>query len=175
MGRPLSSRIDLSQFDVHKAGEELRVSWDWPRGRAWLPGAAAAAFCLVFPAAIAAEDGWKPALVVAAVAALPSAPLIYLAAAFALNRTTLRVSGGVLSVEHGPVPWRSPPPVDASDVRAVRVDARQRDVREQVVRTYHLVAVDAGGSERQLFQSLESDHAEVARRMLEVHLGLGAE
>ncbi len=61
----------------------------------------------------------------------------------AINTTTLKVDGGTLLVEHGPLPWRAPLTVAVGEVAALRCEpASGRLVLRTRVGEEHLVAED---------------------------------
>lgn len=48
--------------------------------------------------------------------------MTYLTAATLVNRTWIRLQGGMLTVQHGPIPWRQPAPLETSLIDGFEID-----------------------------------------------------
>lgn len=92
----------------------------------------------------------------------------YIALRGLLNRIELRVSRGVLTVAHKPLPWFSPPPLrrDEIDQLFVQEDHSLRVNGRTVVR-FQLRLREKGGRERQLLIVEEARQAQYLEREIE--------
>jgi hypothetical protein len=88
------------------------------------------------------------------------------------NRTTVRISGGELSVRHGPIPWPSQLQLFASDVRQLYVTESKRPAgQDNCRRTYDVVALLAANDKVTLLTGLEDiDHGVFVEQQIEQHL-----
>jgi hypothetical protein len=89
-----------------------------------------------------------------------------------LNRTVVRISGGELSVRHGPIPWFNQHQLFASDVRQVYVAESKRPAgQDNCRRTYDVVALLAADDKVTLLTGLEDiDHGVFVEQQIEQHL-----
>jgi len=99
--------------------------------------------------------------------------LTYYTLATLLNKTQLQVAGGVLSVTHGPVPWKGNVQLAASDIEQVFCTEKLTSSESQESRTYRVNAMLVSGRKVELMSDLtEADQALYIEQILEDHLGI---
>lgn len=172
--RPLKPTGDLSKFTIEKSGEELAISWPWR----------SVAGCFLVPFAIfwngfvafwmmGALGTGEPFFAMFGIPfVLVGLGLIYVTAAVFVNSSTVRVRDGILSVEHGPLPWRHPTPIPVDKVQQIYVHHKQVRTKNGHNSMYELMAVRTDGTETKLLTEQERDTPRSLERMLEVHLGI---
>ncbi len=91
-----------------------------------------------------------------------------------LNRTVVRVAGRTVSVTHGPLPWRQPPPVDGGRIDHLTTawDLTGRRPATALLTTLSAVMTD-GASQRLVTGLRGAGEADWLRQQLEQRLNLG--
>ena len=171
---PMKPVGDLSRFTIEKSGDELSVRWRW-RSCGTLLLVPFALFWNGFIAvwiAAAASTGEPLFALFGIPFVVVGIGLAYLAVALQVNGTTVRVRDGVLSVEHGPLPWKAPEPIPADRLSQLYVKERVRRGKNGPHTDYQLMAVRDDGTERALLTDSTDGTQRAVERMLEVHLGL---
>jgi hypothetical protein len=94
-----------------------------------------------------------------------------------LNRTTVRISGGELSVSHGPIPWYSNQQLFASDIRQLYCAESKRPAgQDNNRRTYEVIALLRADDKVTLLTGLEDlDHGLFVEQQIEQHLKISDE
>lgn len=168
---------DLSKFDIDKRGDELTISFAW---RSW-------SLLFLIPFAVF----WNGVVIGMGVGVFSmdhwmfkvgyffvphvwiGAFLIYLIAAMFLNRTTIHVNRDWLRIVHGPLPWRTPKPVDVHELAQLYVKHSVSHSENGSSTTYQLTALMNDGSSTKLFKGHQDENTPIAlERMIEVHLGI---
>jgi hypothetical protein len=181
------------RWQVDDWGSDLRIRWRW-----WTPVALFLLFfCvawdsfLVFWYAMALGKGGPPgdfqwiAIVFPIAHVAVGVGLTYVTLALLLNRTTVRVSGGRLTVRHGPIPWGGNGAWDAHDIeqlycapgssglRRMAHSARHAHHGAMGVGHYDLCALLRDGTMVRLLRNIaELDHAVFLEQKLEEFLGI---
>jgi hypothetical protein len=98
--------------------------------------------------------------------------ITYVTLAGLLNRTRITVEGGLLTVRHGPLPWRAPRPIDVTRIRQLYCEQIVSSGKGRSV-SYTVCAVIDGDERVQLLKSLQ-DRAEALyiEQALEERLGI---
>lgn len=90
-----------------------------------------------------------------------------------VNRTTVLVGSGDLSIAHGPLPWPGNRTIDAKDVRQLYCSERVHRGKNGSHTSYELNALTSDGRKLKLLSGLsEHDHALYFEQQLERHLGI---
>ena len=88
-----------------------------------------------------------------------------------LNRTTVRVTGGELSVRHGPLPWPRPADLPSTQVEQLTTGQDASRTNNATTFSYSVKAVLADGTGRKVVGGLRSaDEADWLRQQLEQRL-----
>ncbi len=82
--------------------------------------------------------------------------LIYVVACGFLNSTVVRVSGGVLTVRHGPLPWFGNLELDASSLKQLYAKEKVTQGKNGPSYHYSLFGVDHSGTRRAVLKRLQS-------------------
>ncbi len=99
--------------------------------------------------------------------------LLYVSLAGLLNRTTVEVAGGTLSVRHGPIPWRGDVTLEADRIAQVCCEARSSRRSDDARNTYLVTAVlREGGRVRLLTGLTDVEHALYVEQRIEERLGI---
>ena len=171
---PLEPAPNLSRFDIEKEGDRLRIQWRWRNWMAFVLvpfGLLFAGFAVFWTVAATALAGPFGLLGLPFVGV--GAFLLYFAAAMVVNRTTVLVEDGRIAVTHGPLPWRSPHPIEADDVRQLYVEERVHHGKNgSRSHTYEVQVLLAGGGKAKLVTEYAAADARAIERMIEVHLGI---
>lgn len=183
MKEPLRPAPDLSKFTIDKHGDELVISWSW---RTWL-------LLFLIPFAVfwnAITWTIAGAFLVGGMmndvpwyfgfAGLIAVPhiciglgLIYFIAATFFNRTTVRVSQYDLSITHGPVPWKSPAPINVDEIEQLYVKEKISRGKNGSSASYQLHALLKNGSSHKLLNwATDPSIPQAVERMIEVHLDI---
>jgi hypothetical protein len=106
---------------------------------------------------------------------LAGVAVTYVTLAGFVNRTTVTVRGGTLSVTHGPLPWSGNVRLSSADIE--HIYSRERAVRPTEdgvrARAYDVIAtLKAGGSHRLLRTLSDPDEAIFVEQTLKAHLGI---
>ena len=171
---PLEPPPDLSRFEIDKQGSRLRIGWAWrsPMVYFLLPFSifwcGFAVFWTVMATAIGGPFGLfgLPFVVI-------GMGLLYFAVGILVNRTDLRIEDGRLTVEHGPLPWTAPDPIEADNVRQVYVEEKVHHGKNGSRQyTYEVQALLHDGGKTKLVTEYKAPDARAIERMIEVHLGI---
>ncbi len=183
------------RWRVDDWGTDLRIGWRW-----WTPAALFLLFfCvawdsfLVFwyamvlgPAAPAAPGGFLWFAIVFPIAHVAVGLVItYVTLALHLNRTTVRVHGGQLTVRHGPIPWGGNRTLQTDDIeqlycapstdgfRVRAASAQHAQPGAMGAGHYDLCALLRDGTKVRLLRALtDLDHALFLEQKLEACLGI---
>lgn len=99
--------------------------------------------------------------------------LTYYTLAGLLNKTTLRIAKGVLSVRHGPLPWRGNRRLPVDRIRQLYVRKRVHEGQESKSVTYDVHVEDDQLARVKLLTGLHSlEQAEFIEWVVEDHLGI---
>lgn len=99
--------------------------------------------------------------------------LTYFTLALFFNRTVLTVENGLLSVQHGPLPWPGNKTIETSDIDQLYCREKIRHGKNGPQVTYHLNAITTDGRKVDIVSGLdEADQALYLEQRLEEHLRL---
>ena len=99
--------------------------------------------------------------------------LSYVTVAGLLNRTTVAVEGGTLTVRHRPVPWRGNLSIEADQVAQVYCEERSARRSDDARNTYLVTAVLRDGGRVRLLSGLtDVEHALYVEQRIEERLGI---
>lgn len=169
-----------ARFQVEDDGTTARISWRWFTGHVVLPWL----FCLVFNGFMGywysqvlseQEIPWGAAVV----GLLPGGICLALAYWLALrtfNSTYVEVSRDLLTVRHGPLPWRgnlSLPGRSLSQLYVEKVVSDFVNSSHEHIVTYNLMALDREGRKLTVLRRLEAaEEVLYLERLLERRLGI---
>jgi len=89
--------------------------------------------------------------------------LTYMTLTTMFNRTTIHIDRGILSIRNGPLPWRSPPDLETTDIRGFEIElstwSTRTGPRGGWGLHYQLAAQDQSGEQRILLKMLPADQA----------------
>lgn len=88
--------------------------------------------------------------------------MTYYTLALMVNRTTVRIDRGILSVRQGPLQWRSPPDVETSEIRGFELEPAWNNYQSQMSgwgSQYQLAIQDRNGTQRVLLRMLPAADA----------------
>ncbi|MCC6360715.1 MAG: hypothetical protein IT450_18410 [Phycisphaerales bacterium] len=99
--------------------------------------------------------------------------LTYFVIASIFNRTIVRADRGGLAITHGPIPWRSPRPLDRSEIMRIYCQDHFSQNRRGGTLSYGVHAIDRSGRRVKLLSGLsDKDEAMFIERWIEERLGL---
>jgi hypothetical protein len=105
--------------------------------------------------------------------ALIGGVMAYVASRGVLNRIELTITRGVLSVDHKPLPWFRPPPIERRDIEQLFVEEdRSLRVNNRPVVRFALKLREKGGKVRQLFILDEIEQARFLEGEVERAFGI---
>lgn len=169
---PLPPRIRVDQW-----GHELSLSWRWFT----LPVLFLVFFCIAWDSflvfwygiALTTDAPWIMSVFPIAHVAV-GLGLTYYTVASLFNTTRLRIAGGELKMQHGPIPWRGEVNLPASDIEQVFCTEKiHRGKHGHRSWTYRVNAMLTDGRRVELVSGLpEADEALYIEQTLELHLGI---
>ena len=167
--------VDLSRFTIDKQGEDLHISWKWSR-----LGGGCLMFFAVFWLGITsfaflsgATDGdW-----ILSVFLIPFVGIglliAYAALAYLINSTDIAVEDRLLTVHHGPLPWKNPKPVEVANIKQLFCFEKVTQGKYGPRYSYELHALQFEGPVLTLLSGEQGPEIPRAiERLLEVHLGI---
>lgn len=185
---PLRPAPNLSKFTIDRQGDLLTISWSW-RSMAllflipfavfwnaitWIVGGT---FLLTALGVLGNQGPQKEAFIGVLIASphfLIGLGFIYAVLVTLFNRTMIEVDRDAIRVVHGPIPWKSPPPLRSEDVEQLYVKRKTRNGNNgSVSYTYELQALRRDGEPITLLKGERDENTPRAvERMIEVHLGI---
>ena len=170
------------KLQVQEFGNELRISWKWfswavlflvPFCLAWN------SFLVGWYSMALADDGppggMKIIMILFPIAHVAvGVGLLYFCLVLLVNRTTVRIAHGQLTLRHGPIPALGNRTIAADDIAQIhvrhdRVKGRDGDMQH----TYPLAVVMKSGQEIKLLpRNTEADVARAVEQLVEDHLGI---
>jgi len=128
---------------------------------------------LVFWYAMAASAGSVVAMLFPLIHVAAGVFLAYLTVAGFVNTTTVRVSAGRLTVEHGPLPWPGQRDLSTDDIEQLYCQEKTVRTKNGTRTTYQLAAATRHGRDVKLVSGLaELSPARFLEYELEAHLGI---
>lgn len=177
---PLPRAEPPSRIQLEEDGSTTRVSWAWftgDTGLAWL-------FCLLFNGfwgywysqVLSEEDvPWLTA-VGGLLFAGPCLAMAYWLLLRTFNRTYIEVSRNLLTLRHGPLPWRRTRALPGRSLRQLYVEkvvSAFVDSSDNHIVTYNLMALDREGRQVTLVTGVEDkEEALYLEQLLEGRLGI---
>ncbi len=172
---PLHPLPSLDRLQIERSGDRMTLRWQW---RTWV------AFVMI-PFALF----WNGFLVVMTTMLVSSGDLwpllflslfygvglflIYFCAAMLVNGTSIAVDGSTIAITHGPLPWKTPPPVPVGDVEQLFVKETLHRGKERTSAQYSLELIRKSGSTATLLSGeYDADIPRTIERLLEMHLGI---
>jgi len=159
------------RFNVEHNGGGLSISWHLPR---WVAAPVAlfagtwSAFLIAFYRGLLAGDAPTPVLVAPAVHVVVGVGLVYFLVVALVNRTTVRVGQGEITVRRGPLPWPGNRTLQAADLAQLFCVERSGSKGGS---TYAVMARLRSGREVTLVSGLREDRqARFLEQELEKHL-----
>jgi len=164
------------RFQVGKEGTGLRIAWRWFTPAAIFLGVFSLFWCgfLVFWYGMAAAGGAPlvfflfPLIHVAV-----GVGIGYVAVAMFVNRTTVTVEKGTVSIRHAPLPWPGNRTLGRADVEQLFCTQKVSHGKNGTTITYQVEAVGKGGRRTTLLKGLEQDQALYVEQRVERQLGIG--
>ncbi len=99
--------------------------------------------------------------------------LTYSTLATLVNRTRIAVNGPLLTVDHGPIPWRGNWRIPVEDLEQIYCQELTRTNRNSSSTTFNVVALLKSGTTLKLLTALpEADQALYIEQAIESHLGI---
>ncbi len=165
------------RFQLETSDANTRISWRW-----WSPKYLFMAFfCLAwdgflvfwYGTAFHTKNAPFMMLVFPLLHVAVGVGLTYSTLAGLLNRTRLEVSRDLLTIHHGPLPWRGNQTLDGRQLKQLYVEQSVRTLKSNAQVNYHVMALDQEGHKVKLLSNLEDkDHALFLEQELERHLGI---
>jgi hypothetical protein len=169
------------RFRIEEGGRDLRITWRWFRPVAF----GLLFFSLVWNGFLVgwytiALEIWKEAgpmaiffFVLPLIHVAVGIAMAYFTLALFLNRTSIEITSGILSVTHGPVPWRGVSEIASSDVEQIWIEAHLHSGRRRCSITYRVHALLRNGRGVQLLTLLdEKSQALFLEQKIEAALGI---
>lgn len=165
------------RFRLETSDENTRISWRWlsPKHLFMI------LFCMAWDGflvvwygiALHVKDPPIPMLVFPLVHVAIGVGLTYSTLAGLLNRTRIEVSRHLLTIRHGPLPWKGNQTLNGRQLKQLYVEESVRSLKRNAQVGYHVMALDQGGNKVRLLSNLEDkDHALFLEQELERHLGI---
>jgi hypothetical protein len=150
----------------------LTITWRWQHA----VGIGFLLFALVWWAFLVFWVAFAPGLMklFATLHGAAGVVIVYVGLAMITNRTTVRVHGDVLEVDHRPLWWPGRLRMGVADIDQLYVvqRLRQRSNNQGPRTTYELCALDRRGTQRKVMTLDEADQALYLEQRIEHHLGI---
>lgn len=169
------------KLQVEDYGGELRITWSWFQ---WA-GLFLIPFCIAWNAfligwySIAFSGHGPPGAMKFIMLIFPIAhvavglALIYGCLVLLLNRTTVRITFGELSISHGPIPAPGNRTISVNDIDQLYVKHEHHKGKESTTHHYPLIARLKSGKEIKLLpRNSEVDVARAIEQLVENHLNI---
>ena len=164
------------RFRVGRRGKDLIVTWRWfkPVALFLLLFAVAWDSFLVVWYTLALEDGAPLFAILFPLGHVAvGVGITYIALTMLLNRTTVAVSGGMLTVRHGPLPWRPAPTIRAVDLEQLYVERVTKRSKNGTTVTFTVRAVTRDHKGQKVVTGLERlEQALYLEQQIERSLGI---
>ena len=153
-------------FSLRRDGDKLRITWRWLSYKSVLAVTGALIWNFYAAQMWSAPNDFirgTPPLPFAISLTAVGLILAYAAVATIVNRSHVVVDRQRLEIEHGPLPWSSPPPIEVSELDQLFVKCSRSDL-ESGPSTYSLHALLRGGEDKRLVANLlhrsQAEHLE---------------
>ncbi len=167
-------------LELHEDGRGLHIVRRWFKPTAFL----LLFFCFSWNS-VAGSFFWEMlgaenlnlfALVISLIFLAPGVAICYFTLALFLNRTTVVLDRGKLTVRHSPLPWKGQLELEAAEIEQLYCKERTRRSKNSVSKTYEVMLRTARRGEQVLVRGLEDpDQARYFEQRIEGALGLSDE
>lgn len=165
----------LDRITIERNGDHLTLSWQW---RTWLVFFLIP-FALFWNGVVLAitigilATGMSFVLLFLSLFIGVGAFLIYYAFALMVNGTTIEVGEGVITVKHGPLPWKTPAPIPVDDIEQLYVKEKLHRGKDSTSVQYSLDVISKSGRTITLISGeYDADIPRTIERLLETHLNI---
>ncbi|MCA9074117.1 MAG: hypothetical protein KDA93_03720 [Planctomycetaceae bacterium] len=165
----------LDRITIEREGDRLTLSWQW---RTWLaffliPFALFWNGIVLFIAIGILATGMSFILLFLSLFIGVGAFLIYYAIALLVNGTTVDVENEMITVTHGPLPWKTPSPIPVDDIEQLYVKEKVHRGKDSTSVQYSLDVISKSGRTVTLISGeYDADIPRTIERLLETHLGI---